>query len=278
MGGIFSLIGTVAIGSSIASFIASLIPTRFREYPAIAGWTCLSIYLLSEVPYYFEEQNFFYPAAAVLSIPFVYITSVALLRKEEAVLLLSRIAAVASLIYAPFGYIQPVGEWLISVVAAQTGYLLHLLSYPVDMVAWNIIARNGYQTEIVLACTGIQSIAIMTAVSLAVPGRWKEKVSLSLVVASTIYILNLFRNAFVIMAYTGQWFSFLPDIGESQYPGYGSFFWAHNVLSESLALIVLIGLSYILFSSLPELGRMAEELFRLYRDGIRIRRTCSRGR
>ena len=66
--------------------------------------------------------------------------------------------------------------------------------------------------EIILACTGIQSIAIMLGVAAAVPTTLREKACAFLLVAPTIYILNLFRNVFVIMAYTGQWFPYFPDI------------------------------------------------------------------
>jgi len=268
MDGIHSIVASAAIAFSMAAFIAFLLPTRFKRYCAIAGYAGICVYLFSELPYYFAQQNFFYPTAAVLSVPFVIITASALREGKSAVFRLTTIVAMASLIYAPFGYIPPLGDWLISVVADQTVFLLNLFSCPTVMPAWNIIARNGYQIEIVLACTGIQSIAVMIGVGLAVPSTIKQKVGLLLLVGPTIYILNLFRNAFVIMAYTGQWFTFLPDMGESQYPGYGSFFWAHNVISEGLALVALIGISYVLFLSLPELGRLAEDLYSLYRGAI----------
>ncbi len=93
-----------------------------------------------------------------------------------------------------------------------------------------------------------------------------------LLVAPTIYILNLFRNVFVIMAYTSQWFPYYPDIAGNGEIGYESFFWAHNVIAEMLALVVLIVIAYSLFTLIPRLGTFADELYQLYygetRQGI----------
>jgi len=83
-------------------------------------------------------------------------------------------------------------------------------------------------------------------------------------VVPTIYILNLFRNVFVIMAYTGQWFPYYPDIAGNGEIGYESFFWAHNVIAEMLALVFLILIAYGLFVLIPRLGTFAEELYQLY--------------
>jgi len=122
----------------------------------------------------------------------------------------------------------------------------------------------GFRVEIVLGCTGIASIAIMLAVANMVPTTLRQKVLAFLLIAPTIYILNLFRNAYVIMAYTGQWYPWLPElVGRGAY-GYESFFWAHNVVSELLALALLIGMAYALFRLIPDLGVMAEQLISRY--------------
>ena len=108
--------------------------------------------------------------------------------------------------------------------------LLHIQREP--RADWNIISRNGFRVEIILACTGIQSIAILLGVSAAVPTTFRQKVAAFVIVAPTIYFLNLLRNVFVIMAYTQQWFPYYPDIAGNGELGYESFFWAHNVIAE----------------------------------------------
>jgi archaeosortase A (PGF-CTERM-specific) len=123
--------------------------------------------------------------------------------------------------------------------------------------------------EIILACTGIQSIAIMLGVVGGVQTTLRQKIIAFLLIVPTIYILNIFRNAFVIIAYTGQWFPYFPQIASNGEWGYESFFWAHNVLSEIGALLFLIAIAYALFACIPQLGVWAEGLVTMYLDGFK---------
>ncbi|WAC05836.1 MAG: archaeosortase A [Methanoregula sp.] len=254
---------------SCIGFLAFLIPGRSRKYAAIIGWTFIVLSLFANLPEYFAENNFMYPLMAVLSVPFLYITVKYLLRDDRRVISLSRAAAVAFLIYAPFEYIPAVGDWLIGIVVGQVAFILDSLGHTVTLTDWNIIARNNLRVEIILACTGIQSIAIMLGVASAVSTSFRQKITAFLLVAPTIYILNLLRNVFVIMAYTGQWFPYHPEIAGNGEFGYESFFWAHNVIAELLALVLLVAIAYGLFRIIPDLGNFADDLYQLYYSEVR---------
>lgn len=254
--------------ASCLCFIAFLVPTPYRKYCAAAGWAGITVTLCAGLPYYFSANNFMYPAIAVLSVPFLWITLRCLQRGDASVLQMSRGAGVAALIYAPFAYIPALGDLLISVVISQTHWVLSLLNFPATLAAWNIIAYNGFQVEIILACTGIQSIAIMLGVAGAVPTDLKQKISAFLIVVPTIYLLNILRNAFVIMAYMDQWFPYLPEIVGNGSVGYESFFWVHNVICELLALLILMGIAYALFLAIPQIGEFAVGICRTYRAEI----------
>jgi len=254
---------------SCIGFLAFLVPGRHRNYAAIAGWLFIILALIASLPDYFKENNFMYPVIAVLSVPFFIITARHLLDNDERVMHLSRAAAVAFLIYAPFEYIPLLGDWLIGVVVHQVAWLLDLFNYPVGFSEWNILIRNSFRVEIILACTGIQSIAIMLGVAAAVPTTLRQKILAFILIAPTIYILNLFRNVFVIMAYTEQWFPYYPGIASNGEFGYESFFWAHNVIAELLALVCLVLIAYGLFCLIPNLGKFADELYQLYFGDIK---------
>src|SRR5271157_466104 len=146
---------------SCVFFLLFLIPTSFRQYAGILGWTGMVLYLFAEIPGYFSENNFLYPVLAVLSVPFLIVTARFLLGKEIRAMQLTTAAAVAFLIYAPFAFIQPLGDWLISVVIGQILWSLTVLHYQTTLVAWDMLQRNGFRIEIILACTGIQAMAIM---------------------------------------------------------------------------------------------------------------------
>jgi archaeosortase A (PGF-CTERM-specific) len=254
---------------SCIGFLAFLVPGRHQKYAAITGWTCIVLFLFAELPYYFSINNFLYPIMAVLSVPFLIITARYLVAEDVRIMHLSRAAAVAFLIYAPFVYIPWVGNWLIGIVVGQIAEIFGALQIAITLTEWNIISRNNFRVEIILACTGIQSIAIMMGVAAAVPTTTRQKILAFLLVAPTIYILNLLRNVFVIVAYTEQWFPYYPAIASNGEFGYESFFWAHNVIAELLALVCLVFIAYGLFTIIPKLGSFADELYQIYSGEIR---------
>jgi len=249
---------------SFIGFVAFLIPGPHRKYAAVIGWTAIILFLFAELPAYFSQNNFLYPLMAALSVPFLVITAKYLMKEDDRVMHLSRAAAVAFIIYAPFEYIPVLGDALIGMVVGQIVWLCNLLNFPVTLDAWNIIMNNAFRVEIILGCTGIQSIAIMLGVAAAVPTTLRQKVLAFLIIAPTIYFLNLLRNVFVIMAYTEQWFPYYPVIASNGELGYESFFWAHNVIAELLALICLVFIAYGLFLIIPRLGSFADNLYQLY--------------
>lgn len=277
---------------SCAGFLAFLIPGRHRNYAAIAGWTFIVLTLFAMLPEFFQEYNFLYPLIAAMSVPFLVITTKYLLAGDDRATNLSRAAAVAFLIYAPFGFTQvPLFAWLgnqlISVVVSQILWILDLLNFTVSLTCMNpatgrvmdpilcgdllrdTITRNGYSVQIILGCTGIQSIAILLGVAAAVPTTLRQKLYAFLIIAPTIYFLNILRNVFVIMAYTEQWFPYYPDIASNGEIGYESFFWAHNVIAELLALVILVMIAYWIFTLIPSLGRFADDLYQMYTGEIR---------
>ena len=245
-------------------FLLFLVPWGGRKYAAILGWAAMVLFLIAEIPYYISQNNILYPTLAVLAIPFLYITARRLHSEDRNILALSRGAAVAFLIYAPFAYIPPLGNFLIGVVTGQVIYLVNSVAGGATLLDWNLIGRDGFKIEIILACTGIQSIAIMLGVAWAVPTQVRQKVLAFLLIVPTIYLLNLLRNVFVIIAYTGQWFPYLPEIASNGEWGYESFFWAHNILAEGGALVALVAIAYGLFVIIPDLGRWAGELYDIY--------------
>lgn len=264
-----AVISSLLLLASCVSFLAFLIPGRYQRYLGITGWIAMVGFLFSQIPHLITvENNFMYPVIAVLAVPFLAVTIRRLNAGSAPVMQLTRAAAIAFLIYAPFQYIEPLGNWLISLLAGQIIWTLDLLQYPAVSPAWNIITRNGFRIEIILACTGIQSIAIMLGVAGAVGSTLRQKVLAFLLIFPPIYILNTLRNAFVIMAYSGQWFPYLPIIAGNGDYGYESFFWAHNVMSELGALIFLVAIAYTLFAIMPQLGEWARDLYSIYYAGF----------
>lgn len=126
-----------------------------------------------------------------------------------------------------------------------------------------------YRVEIILACTGIQGMAIMLGVAWAIPSSVKQKVLSFLAVVPVIFVLNIARNTFIIMAYGDQWFPYLPEIASNGHMGYESFFWAHNFVAEIGALFAFIGVAYMLYRINPLLGEKMAGIVDLFVRDIR---------
>ncbi|MDD4126999.1 MAG: archaeosortase A [Methanomicrobium sp.] len=256
---------------SALAFIGFLLfPGSRKKYFAISGWIFIVLALIMDIPYYIcEENNFLYPALGILGLPFLYVTISGLLEDNKCLLYLSRGAAIAFLIYFPFAYIPAAGDFLIACVTGQVYAIGVFFGLPFNQTAWNMLEYDGFRVEIILACTGIQSIAIMLGLAYCLPITNKQRIISFLLIAPVIYILNLLRNVFVVSAYTGQWFQFLPEIASNGEYGYESFFWAHNVMAELGALIFLVILALCLFKIIPRLGDFADGLIKLYIEKLR---------
>jgi archaeosortase A len=256
----------------LAAFLLSCIfflAGRQKKYAAIGGWTLIIINLLSEVPAYLTADNFLYPALAIASLPFLLITVRHLLQDDPVVLQLSKTAAVAIIIYVPFAFIPVLRDALVMTVVNQAFWIIQVLGHHPQMPAWNIIMENGFANQIILGCTGITAIAIISGVIAGVPNlSSKQGVPAFLLVVPLLYLLNLLRVAIVFIAVSDAWFGFLPNlIGNTGFRA-ADFFWAHNVFAEALAVMALLAITLGLSRMIPSLAVFARALADLYAGDI----------
>jgi archaeosortase A len=234
------------------------------KYAAVAGWSFIVLNLGSDVPAFLLEKNFLYPLLAVASLPFLAITADRLLDNDKTVMQFSRTAAIAAIIFVPFALIPVLHDGLIVVVIGQAFALITALGHHPVMVAWDMMAENGFYNQIIAGCTGILAIAMMLGVAFgpAVLSRRQAVLSFLLIVP-VIAVLNLFRVSVVFIAVSDRWFSSFPDPTGT---GDANFFWAHNVFAEGFAIVVLLALVYGLCRINPGLAAFARELMQVYRD------------
>lgn len=267
-----------ALTVSLIAFVLTLIPGKFDKYTAVVGWIMLEFSFLLMLPSLLEEGNFFYPMLAIVGIPLVYLTVKRLLVRDPRILRLTYAAAIAGIIYAPFAMFTALGNWLISVVVFCIRWVFDLIGFQYTMAAWDMFESvwvipgqtYGYMDQIILGCTGITAIAILLGVIALTKTSWKQKIGLTLLVLVPIFIINIFRNVFVIMAYFGQWFPWFEDVfSHPTIPGYASFFWSHNVICEGAAFLLILLIAYLLFRSSPGLISNIREILLVYMDDIR---------
>ncbi len=177
----------------------------------------------------------------------------------------------AGMIYFIFQKISFLGGWLIHTVAEQSAWLLSLFGY--DVRAGNIIYgiyphvpvyfNNHESVQLILACTGLQSMAVFIGILLALKADRNKKIKAFLISVPVIYILNLIRNAGVIYGMEEMGFSF---------------YFMHNVIGKIGSLVALIVIAYFIFDMLPEIYDNIMELISLYKRNGPIERMFMRRR
>jgi archaeosortase A (PGF-CTERM-specific) len=260
-------VSSVVVLAALAAFVLFLIPGTHRNHAAIAGWACIVLNLWLELPAFLAEANFLYPCLALLAIPFLAITARRLLREDPAVLRLSVSAAVACIIYVPVALIPALQDALIGLVVTLVVALVTALGHAPSLYAWDVIAENGFYNQIILGCTGILAIAMVAGIIAGVPGASVSgKIAVAVPVSALLFLLNLARVAGVFIAVSDRWFAGFPDPTGT---GDANFFWAHNVIAEGLAILLLLLLLAGLCRVLPGLTDTLRDLVRIYAGEVR---------
>jgi len=164
----------------------------------------------------------------------------------------------AGMLYFTFKKINLLGGWLIKIVAQQSVFLLNLLGYnaKVGSIIYGINTQvpvyfNGHESvQLILACTGLQSMAVFIGVIIAIKSDFNKRIKAFLITVPTIYVLNLIRNAGVIYG--------VEELGFS-------FYFMHNVVGKIGSLIALIVIAFFVFDLLPELYDDIISIIKLYK-------------
>lgn len=176
-----------------------------------------------------------------------------------------------------FVYSIPTIQWtLISSVAEETQYLLHLLGYDTILKQGEegiyIVFNNttdSLRTQIVLACTGIGSIALFIGFISAINTiENKTKVLLTVISVSTIYLLNIVRNAFIAGAYGNQWFHIYPKIVGKIFgrtDEWVSFYIADKVISQIGSVVFMILFAIFILNIIGNKTKLFSELDNLFK-------------
>jgi archaeosortase A (PGF-CTERM-specific) len=233
------------ITSSIAAMIAFVILKR--QFIGTIAWIVFSFVWLAKLPYYLQVQDYYNTAIITLAFGFFFLLGIRIAtdkRHLDVFVDVTAFSALAALVYFPFSFNDGLKLTLIGIVVDQTIFLGNALGFPMGKYSANIIELNAHHIEIILACTGIESIALFCGATLGIKADVRRRLKAFLVAIPTIYVLNLFRNIFVIASYAYLWF------------GENSFYIAHNIISKLLATFALILISAIVFRILPELANL----------------------
>ena len=260
---------------------------RLARSLTVAAWVGFAAFWLQLVPHFaFVHKSYVEGILSVAAVPASLYPGYLLWGGRDSLFVLSRSVAAMGLLYLPFETIPAVTLLglslpaprgvLMEAVAAQTGYLVNAFGYTPEV----IVGKQGYlntflffdgehrlTVSVVLACTGLGSIAIFAGLIAAVKAPFRRKLRALAIVVPIIYALNLLRTTFITIVFGKQYMQWFVDevllLFGSTDPYMVSFFISDRIISQVLAVVVLVGITYVVVREVPELLTVVEDVLYL---------------
>jgi archaeosortase A (PGF-CTERM-specific) len=249
-----------------------------------AAWLLFAAFWAVLTPFFlFEQGSFIEGALSAAAVPGSAYVALLLYRGRETLVTLSRAVAVMGVVYMPVQLSDALARPLIAVTVEQVAFVVDALGYEYTMRPGPEIGTelglangflmttggSGYLTEVVLACTGLGSIAIFAGLVAAVDAPRRRKATALAVVVPLIYVLNVARVTFIALAHGRQWFRYEPAAGvvswlmgvpRAEAIERTSWFLADRVLAQSMSVLALVVIALVVVRVLPELVVVFEEV------------------
>lgn len=272
------LLAWVTIGLFAAGVLARRRDDRVARGVTAGAWVAFAVFWAVLVPHFaFDQQSIVEGVLSALAVPASAYTGYVLWRGRDSLFVLSKAVAVMGLVYLPATTVPWLSTFLVEVVTRQTEWGMNLLGYYPEVrtsegVRNTFVFANEaglFSTHIVLACTGIGSMAIFVGLAAAVDASLRRKVRALALALPVIWVLNLVRNVFIALAHGRQWFAHpalegpvMTVFGESN-PELVSYLVADRVISQSLSVVALVIVLWLVVRELPELKAVVNDVLYL---------------
>ncbi len=268
---------SILLWISIFLFLLGIPIDKYSVELSASGWIFFGLYWTSTIPYYMSEPSIIKTFLATAALPVcIYVAYILTTKEPYALVKVGQAIAAMGLIYLPFALYTPLSNWLIEHTARQEIRALHLLGLDAELVMRGGLERQfnmvnpdtgrTYSTYMILACTGIGSMAIFGGLIAAIDAPLRRKFSAFMVSIPVIYTLNLIRNVFITTAYAHQWFQIMEGTVADVFgngANYASFFWADKVISQSMSVIALVLIAFMVMRVMPEAMDLLEDILDL---------------
>jgi len=264
---------------TVAAFLAALLVDRhdraLGRRAAVGAWATFAVFWLVLVPHFaFVKHSIIEGALSAVAVPASLYVGYLLWRGRDSLIVLTRSIAVMGAIYLPFTTVPWLYEPLIEFTVVQVDWGMDLLGYDpalddnpggITNVFVFHTAGHVYRSEVLLACTGLGSMTIFMGLAAAVRAPLSRKLRAVAVSVPIIWTLNIARNVFIAVAQGKQWFAdvypsvVLAMFGASD-PHIVSFLVADRIISQSLSVVALLGVLYLVVRELPEVVVVVEDL------------------
>ncbi|GAB6862603.1 archaeosortase A [Haloplanus litoreus] len=251
----------------------------------VAAWVVFAAFWAALVPHFaFEQKSFVEGFLSLAAVPASLYVGWLLYDGRDSLFVLSRAIAVMGVVYLPFETIPALTigglalpsprHVLISHTTAQTEWAMELLGYTPTLVegdqgylnTFKFVTDGGHVIlfSIILACTGLGSTAIFVGLISAVDAPLGRKLRALAIAVPIIYVLNIARTTFIGLMFGKQYMQWFVDevlflFGGTD-PYKVSFYLSDRVISQVLAVVALVGVTYLVVRELPELLTIVEDV------------------
>ena len=245
---------TAILWTSLVLLILASFKSPYRLVLGGIGWALFGVHWVSSSFYYVDLADYFNVILTLLVAVFCVLIAKKMLfggrETGDIVYRLTRVTAVGGMVYFMLSQIPLLNTGIISTVTDQTIWMIRLFGYEVQPVEWNMMRINTSLVEIILACTAIESIALFIGLITTAGSNYYRMFKAFAVSVPVIYLLNLFRNTFITVAFGNMWFG----------PPAQSFFIAHSIIAKIGSALALLVISYMVLRILPEVLDLIQDL------------------
>jgi archaeosortase A (PGF-CTERM-specific) len=250
----------------------------------VAAWVLFAFFWFTQIySFAFVHKSIVEGIGTLIAVPGSLYVALLIRRGRDSLFVLSRAVAVMGAVFLPFEAILVLQEVLIELVTRQTEFLMSLLGYQPEVVLGSTIDsshepfRNtfvfhpepGYRITytIIIACTGIGSMAIFVGLIAAVRAPLQRKLRALAISIPVIYALNLVRNVFIGLSFGTMKMQLVPEATATVFafdlatdPGLVSYYWADRILAQTGSVLALVAITWLVVRELPEVLIVIEDL------------------
>lgn len=256
---------------------------------AVVGWVVFAVFWFSLIDHYLiVQKSAIEGVGSIIAVPLSLWIGYNLWAGRDSLFVLTRAIAVMALIYVPFVRFAILRQPLIEVVTDQTEWGINALGYHPEVT--DAMTVNGvdigpktypYDSTFVyrkpdappitytikLACTGLGSMALIAGLVAAVRAPLHRKARALAFAIPVIWVLNIVRNVFISVSFGEQLFHVAPGLVASLFalsdPRMVSYIVADRIIAQSLSVVALLGITWVIVREVPEILTILEDVIYL---------------
>jgi len=288
LGGYAAPLGWLVLGLFLAGAALEYYDREYARAVQVGGWVVFAMFWLVLIyPWFAVDQSIIRGVGAVVAVPLSLLVARRLFEGRDSLFTLSRAVALMGVVYAPFVTLTPLRDWLIVTVTNHTAWAMGLLGYDPAVVTrlseagvdreltiekpalentfvFLQEAPEGITYSIVLACTGIGSMAVIIGLVAAVRAPWRRKLRALALAVPIIYLLNIVRNVFIGVSFGHQSMQLFPDATMLLFGLENelrvSYIWADRILAQSVSVVAMILVLWLVLREVPEVIEPVEDV------------------